>query len=81
MGADNLVNRRVLKKQLGRLGFPIYEAGDGVEALEFLEQTKYWAGNEQSGKDLAIVCCDWEVIQLLFCQLDHFIDNDYRCPE
>jgi len=58
---DNLVNRRVLKKQLGRLGFPIYEAGDGIEALEFLEQTKYWTGKEESGKDLAVVCCDWEV--------------------
>ena len=55
---DNLVNRRVLKKQLTRLGFPIHEAGHGQEALDFLTTTKFWSGMEETGKDLAVMLLD-----------------------
>ena len=58
---DNVVNRLVLKKQLIRLGFTIYEANHGEEALAFLQTTRLYAGNEQSGKDLALVLMDWEM--------------------
>lgn len=57
---DNLVNRRVLKKQLTRLGFPVYEAGHGREALDFLQETKWWKGQETTGKDVAIMLLDCE---------------------
>lgn len=57
---DNLVNRRVLKKQLTRLGFPVYEAGHGREALDFLQETKFWKGQEKTGKEVAIMLLDCE---------------------
>jgi len=58
---DNLVNRRVLKKALTRLGFPILEAGHGEEALDIIRQSKYWKGQEETGKDIAIMLLDWEM--------------------
>ena len=58
---DNLVNRRVLKKALTRLGFPILEAGHGEEALDIIKQSKYWSGQEETGKDIAVMLLDWEM--------------------
>jgi CheY-like chemotaxis protein len=58
---DNLVNRRVLKKALSRLGFPILEAGHGEEALDMIRQSKYWKGQEETGKDIAVMLLDWEM--------------------
>jgi CheY-like chemotaxis protein len=62
---DNLVNRRVLKKQLTRLGFPILEAGHGVEALEILRASKYWSSNAGTGTEIAVIACDWEMPYVL----------------
>lgn len=58
---DNLVNRRVLKKALTRLGFPILEAGHGEEALAIIKQSKYWTGQEETGTDIAVMLLDWEM--------------------
>lgn len=58
---DNVVNRLVLKKQLTRLGFVIYEANHGEEALSILQETRFMHGKEQTGKDLAIVLMDQEM--------------------
>jgi CheY-like chemotaxis protein len=39
---DNLVNQRVLKKQLQKLGWTVHVAGDGQEALDWLCGSTYW---------------------------------------
>lgn len=39
---DNLVNQRVLTKQLQKLGWTTHIANHGLEALAFLEQTQFW---------------------------------------
>jgi len=39
---DNLVNQKVLAKQLRNLGCIVSVANHGREALDFLEKTKYW---------------------------------------
>jgi CheY-like chemotaxis protein len=39
---DNLVNQKVLAKQLRNLGCVVSVANHGREALDFLERTKYW---------------------------------------
>jgi CheY-like chemotaxis protein len=39
---DNLVNQKVLAKQLRNLGCVVHVANHGREALEFLERTVYW---------------------------------------
>ena len=58
---DNLVNQKVMCRQLSKKGFTVYAASHGVEALNFLEQTKYWRGKEQTGKALSLVLLDIEM--------------------
>jgi len=43
---DNLVNQKVLKNQLQKLGWNISCAGDGKEALEWLKESIYWRAND-----------------------------------
>ena len=43
---DNLVNQRVLQKQLRNLGCEIYVANHGGEALDRLRDSTYWRGNQ-----------------------------------
>jgi CheY-like chemotaxis protein len=56
---DNLINQKVLVKQLKKHGCVIGVANDGIEALEFLVQTKYV--NPQEGRDLSIILMDLEM--------------------
>jgi len=56
---DNLVNQRVLQKQLKNLGTEVYLANHGGEALEKLRQSTYWAAG---GKlELGVVLMDQEM--------------------
>jgi CheY-like chemotaxis protein len=45
---DNLVNQKVLKKQLQKFGWTIYIAGNGEEALQWLRRSSYWRGKEST---------------------------------
>ncbi len=58
---DNLVNQKVLCKQLRNYGYAVYAANHGGEALTFLEETKYWKANEKDGKDLSVILMDTEM--------------------
>jgi CheY-like chemotaxis protein len=42
---DNLVNQKVLKRQLQKFGWDVSVAGDGEQALEWLKNSVYWHGN------------------------------------
>ena len=42
---DNLVNQKVLKRQLQKLGWDVSVAGDGQQALEWLKNSVYWYGS------------------------------------
>jgi CheY-like chemotaxis protein len=44
MVEDNLVNQKVLSKQLQKAGCNVSVAGNGVEALEWLKSSVYWNG-------------------------------------
>ncbi|KAK1029671.1 hypothetical protein LTS16_019535 [Friedmanniomyces endolithicus] len=57
---DNLVNQRVLQKQLKNLGTEVHLANHGGEALEKLRQSTYWAagGGEL---ELGVVLMDQEM--------------------
>ncbi|KAH6639710.1 aerobic respiration control sensor protein-like protein arcB [Boeremia exigua] len=57
---DNLVNQRVLAKQLRNLGMNIAVANHGGEALEYLQTTKFCIGDE-SGTELTLILLDWEM--------------------
>ncbi|PSN74729.1 hypothetical protein BS50DRAFT_479382 [Corynespora cassiicola Philippines] len=46
---DNLVNQKVLSKQLQKAGCNVSVAGNGLEALEWLKQTVYWRVRKLDG--------------------------------
>ena len=57
---DNLVNQKVLSKQLKRAGCTVYLANHGQEALEVLQRTKLWK-DSASEDDIDIVLMDLEM--------------------
>jgi CheY-like chemotaxis protein len=58
---DNLVNQRVLQKQLRNLGFMTKLANHGGEALDFLKTSTFWSGQEKTGVELAVILMDLEM--------------------
>jgi signal transduction histidine kinase len=58
---DNLVNQKVLQKQLKNVGFLVEVANHGGEALDILRTSRFWNGNERNGNDLAVVLMDLEM--------------------
>lgn len=57
---DNLVNQRVLRKQLQKAGHSVAIANHGQEALEHLQNTKFWKGNVDA-EDLDVILMDLEM--------------------
>lgn len=57
---DNLVNQKVLQKQLRNRGFMTELANHGGEALEILRTSNYWSGMDR-GIDLAVILMDLEM--------------------
>jgi CheY-like chemotaxis protein len=58
---DNLVNQRVLQKQLHNNGFTTEVANHGGEALDILRKSNFWAGNENGGPELSVILMDLEM--------------------
>ncbi|KAL7774419.1 hypothetical protein CFE70_005331 [Pyrenophora teres f. teres 0-1] len=64
---DNLVNQKVLKKQLMKFGWNISVAGNGQEALDWLKDSVYWhnetddATTTENKHDLDIILMDIEM--------------------
>lgn len=57
---DNLVNQRVLAKQLRNVGMNVAVANHGGEALEYLRTTRYCKA-DGTGKELTLILMDWEM--------------------
>ncbi|KAI9648389.1 hypothetical protein NHQ30_003022 [Ciborinia camelliae] len=53
---DNLVNQRVLQKQLHRAGFVTEVSNHGLEALHKLEASSFWKNEENTGNRTNISC-------------------------
>lgn len=64
---DNLVNQRVLQKQLRHLGFTVYVANHGGECLDRLRESSWWKENQlltmasHQNLDLSVVLMDQEM--------------------
>jgi PAS domain S-box-containing protein len=58
---DNLVNQRVLQKQLRNMGFATEVANHGGEALNMVKQSHFWLGNEKTGLNLTVILMDLEM--------------------
>jgi CheY-like chemotaxis protein len=46
---DNLINQKVLKKQLQKFGWNVSVAGNGQEALDWLKNSVYWRAADGRG--------------------------------
>ncbi|KAF2450469.1 hypothetical protein P171DRAFT_426839 [Karstenula rhodostoma CBS 690.94] len=58
---DNLVNQKVLRRQLENSGIKTYVANHGGEAIEKLKQSRYWKGHGADAIDLGVVLMDKEM--------------------
>lgn len=58
---DNIVNQRVLAKQLRTIGINVAVANHGVEALDYLRTTTYCVANEAQANKLSLILMDWEM--------------------
>ncbi|KAI8959679.1 hypothetical protein F5Y11DRAFT_296555 [Daldinia sp. FL1419] len=58
---DNLVNQKVLQRSLRNVGNSTKVANHGGEALEVLQQSRYWTGKEESGDDISVILMDLEM--------------------
>lgn len=58
---DNIVNQKVLSKQLRNAGCIVSVANHGGEALDFLSTTRFWTGLQKTGVELSVVLMDLEM--------------------
>ena len=60
---DNLINQKVLSKQLRNVGCTVHVANHGLEALDFLSKTTLWSCSKSSGQqmDLSVILMDLEM--------------------
>jgi CheY-like chemotaxis protein/anti-sigma regulatory factor (Ser/Thr protein kinase) len=58
---DNLVNQKILRMQLQKLGHEVHVVSHGREALDFLETTSCWEGTSASEIDISVVLMDIEM--------------------
>ena len=58
---DNLVNQKVLCKQLQKLGYKLSIANNGEEALAVIRKSKYWRNNTETGTELDVILMDIEM--------------------
>ncbi|OAA44548.1 ethylene receptor [Beauveria brongniartii RCEF 3172] len=58
---DNIVNQKVLQRQLVNCGNKTFVANHGQEALETLQKSRFWTGNESDGVDISVILMDLEM--------------------
>lgn len=60
---DNIVNQKILRKQLTKAGCVVSVANHGLEALDFIKTTTCWYEPESGSKpnDLDLILMDWEM--------------------
>jgi CheY-like chemotaxis protein len=58
---DNLVNQRVLAKQLRNIGMKVAVANHGGEALQYLGSTRYCLADDPTANALSLILMDWEM--------------------
>lgn len=58
---DNIVNQKVLQRQLANCGNTTLVANHGQEALATLERSRFWAGREAEGVDISVILMDLEM--------------------
>lgn len=58
---DNLVNQKVLQRQLKNCGNTTHVANHGGEAIDALKLSRFWSGHEADGYHLSVILMDLEM--------------------
>ncbi|EME43841.1 hypothetical protein DOTSEDRAFT_130539 [Dothistroma septosporum NZE10] len=58
---DNLINQKVFRMQLQKLGHEVHVVNHGAEALEFLEKTSCWINNSSAVINISAILMDIEM--------------------
>lgn len=58
---DNIVNQKVLQRQLRNCGNNTFVANHGQEALQTLAKSRFWSGQESVGMDISVILMDLEM--------------------
>ena len=58
---DNLVNQKVLSKQLRNMGYIVHVANHGGECLDRLRDSTFWKGNGRDGLEISVILMDQEM--------------------
>ncbi|KAI5467336.1 hypothetical protein BGZ63DRAFT_23770 [Mariannaea sp. PMI_226] len=58
---DNIVNQKVLQRQLRNCGNNTFVANHGKEALQTLQRSRFWLGQEAEGVDISVILMDLEM--------------------
>lgn len=58
---DNLVNQKVLSKQLRNMGCIVHVANHGGECLDRLRESTFWKENERDGLEISVILMDQEM--------------------
>ena len=58
---DNLVNQKVLSKQLRNIGCIVHVANHGGECLDRLRESTFWKANGRDGLEISVILMDQEM--------------------
>ncbi|KAI1844538.1 hypothetical protein JX266_009211 [Neoarthrinium moseri] len=58
---DNLVNQKVLQRQLKNSGNNTQVANHGGEAIDVIKRSRFWSGQERTGTNISVVLMDLEM--------------------
>ena len=58
---DNLVNQRVLQRQLKNAGCTVYVANHGIECIEKLKESTYWRQHSKDAIEVGVILMDLEM--------------------
>ena len=58
---DNLVNQKVLSKQLRNMGCNVHVANHGGECLDRLRESTFWKPNGRDGLEISVILMDQEM--------------------
>ncbi|MCJ1309660.1 hypothetical protein MMC25_003320 [Agyrium rufum] len=58
---DNLVNQRVLQRQLRNIGCKVYVANHGIECIDQLKESTYWLGHSKNATEISVILMDLEM--------------------
>ena len=58
---DNLVNQKVLGKQLRNMGCIVHVANHGGECLDRLRESTFWKANGRNGLEISVILMDQEM--------------------